>query len=164
MHAQNLDRVSQSVLECYMSVQIRIAKSSEAQLVVDLASAFHLEDGHPLSLSGPAAISDLLKGSPLGEIYLVLEDGDVVGYFALCFTMSLEFGGLVVILDDFFIQPSARGRGLGASVLQQVELIAKQKNAVQIFLEVEHSNERAFSLYRKFGWKKRERYMMAKNL
>lgn len=147
-----------------MRIQTRIAKPSETQLIVDMASAFHAEDGHPLSPTGPAAIAQLLEGSPLGEIHLVLEDRKIVGYFALCFTMSLEFGGLVVILDDLFIQSVARGRGLGAIVLEQVELIAKEKNAVQIFLEVEHANERAFSFYRRFGWQKRDRHMMAKNL
>jgi GNAT superfamily N-acetyltransferase len=143
---------------------IRQAVPLDEPLVMRFAEAFHQEDGHPLASTGPDAVRTLLKGSALGSIYLLEEEGLPLGYFALCFTMSLEFGGLVVILDDLYVVPEARGRGIGSSVLAKVEAVAKEKNAVQIFLEVEKANERAFGFYQRKGWRRRDRHMMEKNL
>ena len=92
------------------------------------------------------------------------EEGLPLGYFALCFTMSLEFGGLVVILDDLYVAPEARGRGIGRFVMNKIEAVARERKAVQIFLEVEKTNERAYGFYERRGWKKRDRHMMEKML
>lgn len=146
------------------SFQIRQALPLDEPLVLRMAEAFHREDGHPLAATGGEAIRALLKGNPLGAIYLMEEEGLALGYFALCFTMSLEFGGLVVILDDLYVAPEARGRGIGAQVLAKVEAVAAEKAAVQIFLEVEKANERAFEFYRRHGWRRRDRHMMEKML
>lgn len=143
---------------------IRQAFPLDEPLLLRLAEAFHEEDGHPLAKSGPEAIRALLQGSPLGGIYLMEEEGVALGYFALCFTMSLEFGGLVVILDDLYVAPEARGRGIGTQVLAKVEAVAAEKRAVQIFLEVEKANERAFGFYQRNGWRRRDRHMMEKML
>jgi ribosomal protein S18 acetylase RimI-like enzyme len=143
---------------------IRQAFPLDEPLVFRMAEAFHREDGHPLAPTGPEAIRSLLKGSPLGAIYLLEEEGAALGYFALCFTMSLEFGGLVVILDDLYVLPEARGRGIGSQVLAKVEAVAAGRAAVQIFLEVEKANERAFGFYQRNGWRRRDRHMMEKML
>jgi GNAT superfamily N-acetyltransferase len=145
-------------------VEIQRAGPEHGALILTFAESFHLEDGHPLAPSGPAAIATLLRGSPLGNLYLVKEGGVGVGYFALCYTMSLEFGGLVVILDDLYFLPAARGRGLGTMVLAAVEEEALKLGAVQIFLEVEEANQRAFALYQRCGFRKRHRHMMERPL
>jgi GNAT superfamily N-acetyltransferase len=143
-------------------MEIRLANITDESAVLKMAHAFHQEDGHPLAMTGPQAIRSLLEGSPLGKIYLIQSGGQVAGYFALCFTMSLEFGGLVVILDDFYVQPESRGKGLGAQVIGRVEEMAREWKAVQIFLEVETANARAFAFYGKKGFSKRQRHMMDK--
>jgi ribosomal protein S18 acetylase RimI-like enzyme len=145
-------------------VKLVRAALAEEHEVLALAQAFHREDGHPLKASSPGAIRALLAGSPLGEIYLLEREGQVVGYCALCFTMSLEFGGLVVILDDLYVKPAERGAGVGRAALALVEAIARGRQAVQLFLEVEHANARAFRLYERCGFRRRERHMMEKML
>jgi len=145
-------------------VEIQLAGPEHGALILAFATDFHREDGHPLAPSGPRAIDTLLRGSPLGTVYLVKEDGLGVGYFALCYTMSLEFGGLVVILDDLYLLPAARGRGLGTKVLAAVDEEARKLGAVQIFLEVEEANQRAFTLYERHGFRKRQRHMMERLL
>ena len=144
------------------TIQIRQAYPLDEPLLLRLADAFHREDGHPLAESGPAAIRALLAGSPLGEVFLVEEAGEALGYFVLCYTMSVEFGGIVVILDDLYLRPGFRGRGVGRRVIEWVERRAAGKGAVQVFLEVESANERAFRFYRRHGWEKRDRHMMSK--
>ena len=145
--------------------QIRQATANDESVLLPMAEAFHREDGHPLAASGPQTIRALLAGSPLGRIFLIESaSGGAIGYFALCFTMSLEFGGLVVILDDFYLQPGSRGRGVGAKLLGEIETLARGWQAVQIFLEVEDANQRARQFYERHGFRARHRGMMDKQL
>jgi len=146
------------------TLKIQKAGPEDSAQILALAQSFHREDGHPLSPTGPEAIEALLQGSPLGALYLVKDADELVGYFALCYTMSLEFGGLIVILDDLYLLPEVRGRGLGTAVLAEVEQEAVRLGAVQIFLEVEKANERAFALYERHGYRQRHRRMMERGL
>lgn len=143
-------------------ISLKPATLTDEAAVLEMATAFHQEDGHPLKASSPDAIRSLLCGSELGSIFLIQRLGETIGYCALCFTMSLEFGGLVVILDDFFVQRLHRGQGAGRTALKQIEQIAKDKKAVQLFLEVENTNGRALNFYEGFGLKQRHRRMMDK--
>jgi ribosomal protein S18 acetylase RimI-like enzyme len=143
-------------------ISLKPALIQDEPAVLEMAQAFHLEDGHPLKDSSPLAIRALLEGSELGQIFLVQRLGETIGYCALCFTMSLEFGGVVVILDDLFILKPHRGQGAGKAAIKEVEEIAAKKKAVQVFLEVENANGRALNFYEKLGFKQRYRRMMDK--
>lgn len=132
--------------------------------VLAMAHAFHAEDGHPLKPSSPGAIRALLSGSPLGRIHLLRAGGEIAGYCAECFTMSLEFGGIVTIVDDLYLKPTFRGRGLGARTLALLEAGARARHSVQLFLEVENANEGARRLYERNGFRVRDRLMMEKLL
>ncbi|RZA04966.1 MAG: GNAT family N-acetyltransferase [Proteobacteria bacterium] len=146
------------------SIELKPATSAQAEEIIQLASAFHEEDGHPLRPSSPAAIRTLLAGSPLGKIYLLRSGGETAGYCALCFTMSLEFGGVVTIVDDLYLSPAFRGRGLGTLVLRAIEEDARARDSVQLFLEVEKANASARRLYERNGFRVRDRHMMEKLL
>jgi len=140
------------------------AELSHLPEVVAMAEAFHAEDGHPLKKSSPAAIRALLEGSPLGRISLLKVGKETAGYCAECFTMSLEFGGVVTIVDDLYVKPAFRARGLGSAVLKVIEEDARARGSVQLFLEVELANPRARRLYERHGFAVRERHMMEKLL
>jgi GNAT superfamily N-acetyltransferase len=142
----------------------RRAEISDLSDILQMAVAFHQEDGHPLPERSRGTIESLLRGSELGSIYRLEFEGESAGYFALCYTISLEFGGQVIILDDFYLRPEFRSRGLGTEILGEIESLARKRGAVQIFLEVENANPKAFRLYERNGFVKRDRHMMEKNL
>ena len=143
---------------------LRRAHAPDESAVLAMATAFHAEDGHPLRASSPSAIRALLAGSQLGQIFLLDHEGAPVGYCALCYTMSLEFGGVVMIVDDLYLQPAYRGRGLGGLVLREIEAKARRETVVQLFLEVENANTGARRLYERHGFSVRARQMMEKLL
>lgn len=129
-----------------------------------MATNFHIEDGHPLKEYSKQAIHNLLCKSPLGEIYIINIKDEIIGYVALMFTMSIEFGGKIIILDDFYLKPQFRGKGLGKSALNKIIDLCTSLNAVQIFLEVEFNNIQARNLYQSFSFKIRNRNMMSLDL
>lgn len=81
---------------------------------------------------------------------LILEwEGSVAGYALLCKTYSQEAGSLAVWIDELYVQPEYRGRGLGREFFRALpELVP----AARYRLEIEPDNLRAAKLYRSLGF------------
>jgi hypothetical protein len=65
---------------------------------------------------------------------------------------SLEHGGRAAWLDELYVVPAERGRGMGAALLDAACAHATAAGAVAVDLEVEAGHERAFSLYERRGF------------
>lgn len=108
---------------------------------------------HPVPEENFAKTVDLvLAGSPYADAYLFEVDGKAAGYALTAKTHSNEAGGLVLWLEEAYILPAFRGRGLGGAFL---EFLAKDypEEIARIRLEVSDGNEGAVRLYRRAGFK-----------
>ncbi len=108
--------------------------------------------------SASAALRDLLNDRALGCIWLIYQDHLAIGYIALTFGYSLEFGGRDAFIDEFYIRAGYRGRGIGAGVLGLVELEARSMGVGALHLEVERGNHGAQRFYRSHGFDDRDRF------
>ena len=63
---------------------------------------------------GAAAIGMIARGHPLGRAWLIEEAGQTIGYAVLGLGFGIEYGGADAFVDDLYLVPTARGRGLGA--------------------------------------------------
>ncbi len=78
-----------------------------------MVAAFHAEQGVAQDDEGRrAALAPLLAGAPHGALYLIGPARAPVGYLACAFTWSLAAGGLEAILDELWIRPAVRRRGM----------------------------------------------------
>ena len=75
----------------------------------------------------------------------------------------VEAGGREVCLDEIYLAPDVRNRGLGGRVLARVEAEARAFGGRRLFLEVERHN-RAIGLYRRAGYLDHDRFLMSKPL
>ncbi len=114
-----------------------------------LARTFHSEDGHPLDDGGERAIRETCAGHPLVRGYLIHEGEVTLGYCVLTLGFGIEFGGPEIFLDDLYLVPEARGRGIGDMVLAAIDAEARRLGARAIHLVVVPENERAQRLYRR---------------
>lgn len=105
-----------------------------------------------------ASLAPLLGENPFGRIWLIVEAGEPVGYIALCFGYSIEFGGRDAFVDEFFLTATARGRGLGRQVFAEVRKSAAQLGIVALHLEVARSNPGARRFYQSLGFAARDGY------
>ena len=94
---------------------------AQESTLLELARAFHAEDGHPLTDRGATAIGLIARGHPLGRAWLVRENGALVGYAVLGLGFGIEYGGADAFVDDLYLVPEARGRGLGEAVMARLE-------------------------------------------
>jgi GNAT superfamily N-acetyltransferase len=137
---------------------------AQEQALLELARAFHAEDGHPLSERGQAAVGRIAKGHPLGRAWLIEEAGLTVGYAVLGLGFGIEYGGADAFVDDLYLVPQARGRGLGGAVLALLEAEARGLGLNALFLVVDPENRPARQLYDRAGFEGTHWLLMAKRL
>jgi len=108
------------------------------------------------------ALEELMANESFGCAWVIRSDGTVVGYVILTFGYSLEFRGRDAFVDELFVSGSYRGRGIGTQALEFVERAARELGIKALHLEVAHSNIRAQEVYRKFGYRDHDRYLITK--
>ncbi|MDF1726648.1 MAG: GNAT family N-acetyltransferase [Sulfitobacter sp.] len=149
-----------------MSAALTLAKPEHLARLAALCAAFHAEEGITQSDEGrTAALSPLLEGSPYGVAYLIGPPRAPIGYIVICFGWSVEFGGLDAIIDELYIRPGVRGRGVATEALIALPRALSEVGLRAVHLEVERGNEAALKLYRRAGFAPRDTYMfMSKKL
>lgn len=148
-----------------MPPTFRPAAQSDLDTLRDFLLAFHREDGHPIE---PGCLERALRavadGEPLLHVWVIELDTSAVGYVALALGYSIEVGGLDAFLDELYVLPAARGRGIGASAVAFVERESARLGVRRLCLEVETHNESARALYRTLGYADHSRHLMSKSL
>lgn len=140
---------------------LTIAKTDDLDRLMRLVSDYHGEEGIDQSEdTRRAAILPLLEGSPHGVIYLMGPSRAPIGYVVVCFGWSIEFGGMDGFVDEIYVRPAVRGRGIGTEVLHTLPKALAKAGMKAIHLEVGNENPRARKLYEKLGFKAREGYGM----
>jgi ribosomal protein S18 acetylase RimI-like enzyme len=143
-------------------VRLRSVASGDLPALTQMAIAFNEEDGHPLSRGGRAALKALCKGTPHGLGFMIERGPELIGYLAIGLGFSIEYGGIDAFLDEFYIEPAHRGRGLGTAALKAFDAIARKMKIKALHLEAMPQNDRAARLYRRLGHKLSERRLMSK--
>jgi len=139
------------------------ATPDNTERLLELARAFHCEDGHLLDGRGETAIAQL-PGELLARSWFIRTQGTVIGYVVLTLGYSIEYGGRDAFIDDLYLVPEVRGRGLGARVMDFVEEQALMLGVKALHLEVEIANDRAYGLYRRRGFAESGRRLLSKRL
>ena len=89
----------------------------------------------------------LLDESMLLEgMYMVLLNGETIG------KISVEYDENSAFIYGFGILPEHRGKGYGKAAFQALLHIIKEKDPIDILLDVESKNRNALNLYKSFGF------------
>jgi ribosomal protein S18 acetylase RimI-like enzyme len=78
----------------------------------------------------------------------------------VCFGFSLELAGNDAYLDEIYVVPEARNRGIGRHALQQLNQPLAELGIRALHLEVDQHNHTAQRLYSALGYRKRDRYFL----
>jgi len=96
---------------------------------------------------------------------LVVRDGErVLGVAALSYLWTLEHGGYAAWLDELYVLPGERDRGVGLALLSAALETARAAGAIALDLEVEASHARVEGLYRRNGFKRLARNRFSRPL
>jgi GNAT superfamily N-acetyltransferase len=94
----------------------------------------------------------LIANSDCGGLWLIDSEGVEVGYFALTVCVSIEFHGRFAMLDELYIDESARGRSIGPQAIAFASQWAQARHYKALRLEVADENAHAQHVYKKSGF------------
>jgi len=144
-------------------VEVEIATPPAARAILNLMELFYAEAQYPFDREKAwAALQPFLADPALGRAWLFHDGGAAVGYFVLTLGWSLEYGGRDAFVDELFVSPSHRGRGLGRRALEIVDEACRELGVRALHLEVEKDNLPAAELYRKRGFEDHDRRLMTR--
>ena len=96
----------------------------------------------------------VINGSPYLDGYIFWENTRAQGYALVARGYSTEAGGQSIWLEELYVTPEARGKGMGSQFLEF--LFENYKDAKRFALEVSPQNRDVIRLYRRHGYEQSE--------
>lgn len=128
---------------------IRPAQKGDEQAIMELIRGLALYEKAPEEVVNTA--EDLAVHLFEEQICnaLVAEKDDFVVGFALFYTNYSTWKGKCLYLEDFYVLPEFRGKGIGSQLFDEVVKIAKDRGVKRMDWQVLDWNEPALNFYRK---------------
>jgi GNAT superfamily N-acetyltransferase len=146
-------------------IEIRPLESSDVDAVVGLLVAQLREHAIPCREEHVArSLRGILAHADQGTVLVAASDGSAVGVAYVSFAHPLEHEGEVAWLEELYVAPEQRDRGIGTRLLQQVAAMVDARGCVSLELEVKRGHERVVSLYEREGFRDLTRMHFAKPL
>lgn len=134
-------------------IQVRSALPNDVPLIISLIRelAEYERLSSTVCVTEPMLAGALFGASRAAEAILGCWDGEAVG-FALFFpNFSTFLGRSGLYLEDLFVRPAARGRGIGRAMLQHLAGLCGQRGYGRMEWAVLDWNEPAIEFYKGLG-------------
>ena len=142
-------------------VNLVSATRDDFNQLLPLVRAYHEFEGITLDDNArQAVLIALMDNDYLGHLWKIQSQQDLIGYIALCFGFSIEFGGRDAFIDEFFILEPFRGQGYGQAILLEITEKAAELGVHALHLEVARDNTRAQKLYSTCGFAARDQFFL----
>jgi len=149
-----------------MPISLRPATTADLDSIFLLMQQMQIDDpwSEPFhETSVRHNLHELLTNPIYGVIHLALDANTPIAYLVICFDFSLEYRGKGAWIDELFVLPTHRGKGIGTQLLNLAESSSRQHAAHYLHLEVTHANP-AIDLYHRRDFQDHHRYLMTKPL
>lgn len=136
-----------------MSTEIRLAGPGDAALVGRLLDAFNREFDTPTP--GPQVLADRLATLLTGDsTFAVLADD--IGLALITLRPNVWYEGPVALLDELYVVPDHRNRGLGTLLLRKVESEVLERDGQVLEINVDGQDHDARRFYERHGYRNTE--------
>ena len=99
-----------------------------------------------------SAVAGMLAHPSRGFMLLATLGGSAIGVAYVSFIWTLEYGGRSAWLEELYVRPEHRGRGIGRRLLLAAIARARRQGCRAIDLEVDRRHPRASHLYDREGF------------
>lgn len=132
---------------------IRPAGEADVPVILELVHELaHFEQQPEAVVATPAMLTAALFGpAPVAWCHLAEEGGQVVGLALWYLTFSTWTGRSGLWLEDLFVRPVARGRGIGRALLERLAAICAERGYSRFEWCVLDWNVDAQGFYRSLG-------------
>jgi GNAT superfamily N-acetyltransferase len=136
-----------------MSVEIRPAACADVPamlgLVRELAEYERL--AHAVVATEASFEAALFGERPTAEAIVAFVDGAMVGYAIYFQNFSTFVGRAGIYLEDLYVGPAHRGKGIGTRLLSRVAQIAVERQCARLEWAVLDWNEPSIEFYKRLG-------------
>lgn len=135
-------------------MEIRFATVDDAATIHALIVALAVYEREPDAVEAtPESLrAQLAMERPPFECLLAEDEaGDAVGFALFFHNYSTWRGRPGLYLEDLFVRPEARGRGLGGALLRRLAMIATERGCARMEWSVLDWNELAIDFYHRLG-------------
>ena len=141
------------------------ASRTDVGELLPLMQEFYAGERLPWDESVLRGALDELWEQPLhGAVWLARAAGEAIGYGVLGCGFSLEHRGRDAFVDELYVRPGWRSRGVGGRILDVMEAACGEQGISALHLEVDHDNARGKRLYRRRGFDDHGRHLMTRRL
>lgn len=134
--------------------EFRILRDEDTAELESMALALYREDppGHRMSRHRiRRTIAEFSRHPDKGTITIIHVGREIIGYAIVVHFWSNEYGGNIACLDELYIKPAWRSRGVGSGFLKQ---LARTSGLRGIHLETTPKNNRARRFYCRQGFRR----------
>ena len=146
-----------------MNIAFRFAEIADIDDLLPLMRDFYAFERLPYEESlQRGLISELIANENLGRLVLFNSVNELLGYMVLGFGFSLEFHGRDCFIDEFYVRPEHRSKGIGGAAVEFALTACRDLGIKAVHLEADHFNVRGHEFYKKLGFKDHPRHLMTR--
>lgn len=135
-------------------ITIRIASTEDLAAVSFLFNQYRMFYKQEDDMEGAAAFLEERMKHNESVILVALDSGEIVGFTQLFPIFSSVSMRKAWLLNDLFVSPDQRGKGIGTQLLDAAKQMGRQTDAKWLLLQTGADNTTAQSVYEKNGWRK----------
>lgn len=128
--------------------------AAQLDLVVPLFDAYRRFYHQASDLAGASAFLHARQSRGESVLFADLDQGQAFGFAQLYPSFSSISLAPIWILNDLFVVPEARNRGIATTLIQTACQHAKSTGAVRVALATGVENYPAQRLYERLGWRR----------
>jgi GNAT superfamily N-acetyltransferase len=146
--------------------EVPLLKIEEINAAVDLLGRQLREHGMKTGLDTVrSVIEQIAKDDRLGFVLVALEKNQrPVGIALGCAFLGIEHGGTSGWVEELYVRPEFRERGIGSLLVAEFIRIASVLGWRAIDLEIDSGHRRAVSLYERHGFTQLDRLRLSRRL
>lgn len=136
-------------------MHFREFQSKDKNAITKLMQALNKEDPEQLPLSSKKIdnLFQAVKSSNQVSLFVAEEQDQIVGYAVFIKAFSVEFFGIYGEIDELYIKPEFRNKGVGTAFIKFIKNLARSQNCQALYMVATPKNKKAQVLYEKLGFK-----------
>jgi GNAT superfamily N-acetyltransferase len=130
------------------------AKLSDMEPLIELLTLLFSQEAEfmPQRDVQHTGLKMILEDPAVGTIFVLRDEGKIIGMVSLLWTISTALGGKVAFLEDMIIQPKYRGKEGGTLLVAYAIAYAKKLTCKRITLLTDTDNHAAQRFYKRLGF------------
>ena len=142
-----------------MEITVRRASAKDIDALLPLVQAYRVFYKQLPDMAGERRFLGKHLRDATSSVFFASDGQSALGFVQIFESWSTLRLAPVLILEDLFVKPEARGRGIARALIDAAIAYARETGAAGMFLETAVDNERAQQVYEREGWRRERAFV-----